>query len=253
VGAIASSGAAPKVVIVAGASRGIGAAIARGLAAAVVADIRAEGGTALAVQSDVSTHAGVAALFDAAEATFGDGAASAGGSAETRPRVVHAIVNNAGIGMPAMLSIADTPDDLVDSMLAVNTKSVLYALKEASARLRDGGRVVNISTTIVATSVPGYGVYGASKAAVEALTRIAAKELGTAARRITVNAVAPGPVSTELFFAGKTEAMVARMAAAAPAGRIGEPAEIAGIVAFLVGPDSAWVNGQVIRVNGGVA
>ncbi len=136
-------------------------------------------------------------------------------------------------------------------MVAVNLKGVFNGLREAGRRLRDGGRVVNLSTTVVATSFPHYGVYAATKAAVETLSRIASKELG--ARRVTVNAVSPGPVETALFMTGKTEAQIEAAKARSPLGRLGQPDDIAGVVAFLVGPDGGWVNGQVILANGGAA
>jgi len=153
--------------------------------------------------------------------------------------------------MPGLVSLKDHTEELVDRLTDVNLKGVLYGLQLAAERLVDGGRIVNIGSTAVATRLTGYGIYSATKAAVESLTHIAAKELG--ARKIAVNCVAPGPITTELFFAGKSPEVVARMAAATPQGRLGEPEEVAGIVAFLCGAECGWVSGQVIRVNGGIA
>jgi 3-oxoacyl-[acyl-carrier protein] reductase len=123
-------------------------------------------------------------------------------------------------------------------------------LREAARRLRDGGRIVNFSSSVTSLLQPTYGVYAATKAAVEAMTHILAKELG--ARRVTVNAVAPGPVETALFTDGKSEAQIEATAKMIPLGRLGQPDDIAGVVSFLAGPDSGWVNGQIIRANGGV-
>jgi 3-oxoacyl-[acyl-carrier protein] reductase len=139
---------------------------------------------------------------------------------------------------------------MFDQTIAINLKGVFNGLREAAKRLRDGGRIVNFSSSVVGLYQPTYGVYAATKAAVEAMTHIVAKELG--ARRITVNAVAPGPVATELFLDGKDEATINHIKQMNPLGRLGEVKDIADVVSFLVGPDGGWVNGQVIRANGGV-
>jgi len=123
-------------------------------------------------------------------------------------------------------------------------------MREAARRLRDGGRIVNFSTSVVGTRLETYSVYAATKAAVETMTAILSKELR--GRNITVNAIAPGPVATELFLHGKTPELVERMAKMSPLERIGTPDDIAAVVAFLVGPDGGWVNGQVLRANGGL-
>jgi 3-oxoacyl-[acyl-carrier protein] reductase len=239
-----------RCAIVTGSSRGIGAAVARRLAddgyavvvnyagdakAAdeVVAAIEQAGGRALAFKADVASAADVAAMFDAAEHTFGG---------------VDALINNAGIMKLAPL--AEVDDALIDSHLAINLKGTINTLREAGKRLRDGGRVVNFSSSVVGLYQEGYGVYAATKAGVEALTHVFAKELR--GRGISVNAVAPGPTATALFLDGKAQATIDRIASMAPLGRLGEPADIAAVVAFLAGADGGWVNGQVLRVNGGV-
>ena len=239
-----------RTAIVTGGSRGIGAAIAARLAAdgfavvvnysrgreaaeVVVAEIVASGGRAVAVQADLADPKGAAALFDAAEAEFGG---------------VDVLVNNAGV--MKLAPIASSDDAMFDAHMAINLGGVFRGMREAAHRLRDGGRIVNFSTSVVGLKLPGYGVYAATKAAVETMTHILAKELGP--RGVTVNAVAPGPVATELFLSDKSDEQVAGVAKMIPAGRLGEPDDIARVVSFLVGPDGRWVSGQVIRANGGM-
>lgn len=190
----------------------------------------------MAVKADVTKGADIVALFDAVHAAYGG---------------VDVVVSNAGLGMPALTSVADTSDELFDAQFAANARGSFLVLREAVKRVRDGGRIINFSSTLVSTRVPGYCAYAAAKAAVETMTAIAAKEVG--GRGVTVNCVAPGPVATDLFYKGKTPEMIAANAAAAPAKRLGMPEDIAGIVAFLAGAESSWVNGQIIRVNGGIA
>lgn len=239
-----------KSAIVTGASRGIGAAVARRLSADgftvivnyssssqgalhLVQELEAEGGHALPVQADISDPEAVRRLFDAAEAACGG---------------TDILVNNAGVMKLAPFAQAD--DATFDQTIAINLKGVFNGLREAARRLRDGGRIINFSSSVVGLYQPGYGLYAATKGAVEAMTHILAKELGP--RRITVNAIAPGPVATELFFDGKDEATIERIKQMNPLGRLGEVEDISRIVSFLAGPDSGWVNGQVIRANGGV-
>jgi 3-oxoacyl-[acyl-carrier protein] reductase len=240
----------PRIALVTGASRGIGAAIAQRLASdghavvvnyagnaaaaeQVVRSIEAAGGKALAAQADVADRAAVARMFDSAEAAFGG---------------IDVLVNNAGILKLGAIGASD--DALFDSLIAINLKGTFNTLREASRRMRDGGRIVNFSTSVVGTKMENYGVYAATKAAVETLTAIQSKELR--GRNITVNAVAPGPTATDLFLDGKSEELVQRMARMNPLERLGTPEDIAAVVAFLVGPDGGWINGQVLRANGGM-
>lgn len=239
-----------RVAIVTGASRGIGAAIAQRLgregftvvvnyagsaaeAEQVASAIETAGGRALALQADVSDAAAVARLFDKTEAAFGR---------------VDVLVNNAGIMWLA--TIADSDDALIDRQIAINLKGTLNTLREASRRLREGGRIVNLSTSVVGLKLETYGVYAATKAAVETLTAILSKELR--GRNITVNAVAPGPTATALFLDGKSPELIERLAKANPLERLAATEDIASVVAFLTGADGAWINGQVLRANGGM-
>jgi 3-oxoacyl-[acyl-carrier protein] reductase len=158
------------------------------------------------------------------------------------------LVNNAGI--MKLATLADSDDALFDSQVAVNLKGTFNALREASRRLRNGGRIINFSTSVVGLRLETYGVYAATKAAVEAMTPILAKELR--GRSITVNAIAPGPTATDLFLDGKSPELIGRMSKMNPLERLGTPEDIAAAVAFLAGPDGAWINGQVLRANGGM-
>lgn len=239
-----------KVALVTGASRGIGAAIARRLAAdgytvvinyagsvgpaeELAAAIEKAGGRALTVQADVSDARAVTRMFDTVEAAFGG---------------IDVLVNNAGI--MKLAPIGQSEDALIDSQIDINLKGTIHTLREAARRLRDGGRIVNFSTSVVGLKLETYGIYAATKAAVETLTGILAKELR--GRSITVNAVAPGPTATALFLDGKTPELVGHLAKMNPLERLGSPEDIAAVVAFLVGPDGGWINGQVLRANGGM-
>jgi 3-oxoacyl-[acyl-carrier protein] reductase len=238
-----------KVAIITGASRGIGATVSERLAKdgfAVVVDyagdagsaeevvrrIKGAGGTAITVQADVSDSVAVRKLFDQAEAAFGG---------------VDVLVNNAGImGTTPMI---ETDDEAFDRHIAINLKGTFNGMREAAKRVRRGGRIINFSSSVVGLYQPRYSVYAATKAGVEAMTHVLSKELR--GREVTVNAVAPGPVGTDLFLKGKAQKLIDEIASLAPLGRLGTPDDIARVVSFLAGPDAAWVNGQVLRANGG--
>ena len=239
-----------KVAIVTGASRGIGAEIAARLARdgfkvvvnyvgnadaanKVVADIERSGGTAMTAQADVADSAAVKAMFDLAEKAFGG---------------IDVVVNCAGI-LP-LARIADFDDETFDKAMAINVKGTFNGCREAARRVRDGGRIVNLTTSVIGVRLPTYGVYVATKAAVEALTTILTQELR--GRRISVNAVAPGPVATELFLHGKSPELIDHMAKLNPLERLGTPEDVANVVSFLAGPEGAWINGQNVRANGGM-
>jgi len=243
--------ATQRIALVTGGSRGIGAAIVRRLARdghavainyassaaeaeTLADDIRAAGGRALAVRADVSRSDQVLAMFDQVEAELGR---------------IDVLVNSAGI--LKMVPLAETSDELYDQTFGINTRGTFNTLREAATRLADGGSIVNVSSTTIALNLPNYSVYIASKAAVESLTQVFAKELR--GRRITVNAVAPGPVATDLFLNGKSPELIEHYAKMPPLERLGQPDDIANVVSFLAGPEAGWVNGQILRANGGVA
>lgn len=240
-----------KVAIVTGASRGIGAEIARTLAHAgarvivnyvknqqaaddVCATIRKAGGECFAIKADVADPVAVRQLFDETIVRYGH---------------VDILINNAGILI--FKEIADIRDDELDQIIDINIKGVFYTLREAAVRLSDKGRIVNLSSTVTRLILPRYGVYAATKGAVEQLTRTLAREMGE--RGITVNTVSPGPVDTALFRAGKTEADIKRMASMAALDRIGTVDDIAQIILFLVSEQAGWITGQDIGANGGMA
>ncbi|MGM9482285.1 SDR family oxidoreductase [Roseateles sp. NT4] len=240
------------VAIVTGASRGIGAAIAQRLAAdghavvvnyagnaveaqKVVDAIQAKGGRAIAVQANVADAGAAKLLFDAATEAFGG---------------VDILVNNAGAMANELPHLADTDDATFDRLFDINVKGSFLAMREAAKRLRHGGRIINFSTSVIGLALPGYAVYAATKSAIETMTNILAKELR--GKNITVNAVAPGPTATALFLNGKTPEQVERLAKMAPLERLGQPEDIAAIVGVLAGPQAGWVNGQTVRVNGGI-
>jgi 3-oxoacyl-[acyl-carrier protein] reductase len=239
-----------KVAIVTGASRGIGAAIAQRLAKDgftvvinyagrtseaedLVAAIEKAGGNALTAQADVSDPKAVERMWDAAEGAFGG---------------VDVLVNNAGI--MRLATLADGDEMLFDSQIAINLKGPRNTMRLAAQRLRSGGRIINLSSSVVGLFQPTYGVYAATKAGVEAMTHVLSKELR--GRNITVNAIAPGPTATALFLDGKPQAVIDNLTKLAPLERLGQPEDIASAVAFLAGPDGAWINGQVLRANGGI-
>ncbi|MDR3515602.1 MAG: SDR family oxidoreductase [Azospirillaceae bacterium] len=239
-----------KVALVTGSSRGIGAELALRLAAdgfkvvvnyagsagpaQQVADrIKEAGGAAIVAQADVADPAAVVALFDATEQAFGG---------------VDVVVNCAGI--MKLAKIAEFDDQTFDQTIAVNLKGTFNVCREAARRLRDGGRIINLSSSVIGVRLPTYGVYIATKAAVEGLTQVLAQELR--GRGISVNAVAPGPVATALFLKDKSPELIERMAKMNPLERLGQPEDIARVVAFLAGPEGGWVNGQILRANGGM-
>jgi len=241
-----------KVAIVTGASRGIGRAIALRLAQDniavvvnyahrasdaddVVQAIEASGGRAIALQGDVANAIDCARLFDATEAEYGG---------------VDIVINNAGVIQPGTTMLADTDDALYERIFAINTRGTFNMLRLAATRMRSNGRIVNFSSSVIGLALPGYAIYAGSKAAVETFTNIFAKELR--GKGISVTAVAPGPTATDLFMEGKTPELVERLGKMAPLERLGTPEDIADTVAFLVSPQGAWVNGQTLRVNGGI-
>ena len=240
-----------KVILVTGASRGIGAAIARELAKAgarvvvnyagskqaaeqLVSEIRAAGGNALALQADVSKADQVKNLFDAAIAYYGR---------------IDVLVNNAGIMINKL--IKDTTDDDFSRSFDINVKGTFNTLREAATRLADNGSVINFSTSVLRIMLPTYGTYVATKAAVEQLTRVFAKEVGS--RGINVNSVSPGPTNTELFMNGKSQEVVGRLASLSAFNRIGEPEDIAKVIVFLASDEAKWISAQNIGINGGMA
>lgn len=238
-----------KTALVTGASRGIGRAIAlrlakdgfniclgyagnRTKAENVAEEISCGSVKAIAVQGDIAQENQVAELFARTVEAFGR---------------IDAVVNSAGI--MELSPIADCNTEIFDRIMATNLRGTFLVLSQATRHLREGGRIVALSTSALIPAFPAYGAYIASKAGVEALVRTLANELR--GRSITVNAISPGPVATELFLSGKSEEQVAHLAKMPPLERLGEPEDIAAAVSFLVGSDGGWVNGQVVRVNGG--
>ncbi|WP_417255193.1 SDR family oxidoreductase [Celeribacter sp.] len=239
-----------KTAIVTGGSRGIGAAIATRLgkegfnvivnyagseaaAEMVVVEIEASGGKAVVAQADVADSAAVKRMFDLAESAFGG---------------VDVLINNAGIMKLGPLTQAD--DAQIEGQININLKGPINTMREAAKRLRNDGRIVNLSSSVAALKFETYSIYAATKGAIEVLTGILAKEMR--GRGVTVNAVAPGPIGTELFLDGKPDAVIEKLSKANPLERLGTPEDIANVVAFLVSPDGGWVNGQVLRANGGM-
>jgi 3-oxoacyl-[acyl-carrier protein] reductase len=239
-----------RVAIVTGASRGIGQAVATKLAAQgtavvvgyagntgaaqqVVDEITGAGGKAVAIQADVADEHAVAAMFDVAQETFGG---------------IDVVVNSAGI--MTLSTVADINLDDLDRMHRTNIRGTFVVAREAARRLRDGGSVIMVSTSIVGLQLPTYAGYAASKGATESMTLILARELR--GRDITVNTVAPGPTATSFFLDGKDQATIDRMAKQPPLERLGTPEDAANVIAFLTSPAGHWVNGQTIRSNGGI-
>lgn len=239
-----------KTALVTGASRGIGKAIALRLAEdgfavvvnyaagqekaeQVVAEIQQAGGHAIAVQADVADAAAVEQLFTIAKRHFGR---------------VDVVVNSAGI--MTNVPIADCSTEQFEKLVRTNLTGAFCVLGSAARHINQGGRIIALSTSVIGKALPSYGPYIATKAAVEGLVHVLANELR--GLQITVNAVAPGPVATELFLNGKSDELIQQMAKLAPLERLGTPEDIAAVVSVLAGPDGGWINSQVIRVNGGM-
>ena len=240
-----------KVILVTGASRGIGAAVAHKLAAEgakvivnyaggkdaaeqTVNNIKSNGGDAIALQADVAKADEVAALFDQAIAHYGK---------------IDVLVNNAGVMITKLLK--DTTDEDFTRQFDINVRGTFNTLREAATKLADNGSIINFSSSTTRLMMPTYGTYVASKGAVEQLTRVFAKEVGS--RGINVNAVLPGPTNTELFTKGKPQEVIERLASLNAFNRIGEPEDIAKVVAFLASDDAKWISGQTIGLNGAMA
>jgi 3-oxoacyl-[acyl-carrier protein] reductase len=240
-----------KVIIVTGSSRGIGAVIAQRLAVAgakvvvnyaggrsraeeVVAGIIDNGGDAIALQADVSKTNDVKNLFDATIAHYGR---------------VDVLINNAGIMITKL--IKDTTDEDFTRQFDINVKGTFNTMREAATRLAEKGSVINFSTSVNRIMLPGYATYVATKAAVEQLTRVFAKEMGS--RGINVNSISPGPTNTELFTNGKSDELISRLASLSAFDRIGEPGDIADVVLFLASDEAKWISAQNLGVNGGMA
>ncbi|WP_263705586.1 SDR family oxidoreductase [Shouchella tritolerans] len=238
-----------KTAIVTGASRGIGRAIASQLADlgakvvvnysrsaqeanAVVTQIKEKGGEAVAIQADIATVAEVQSLFQKTMEAF---------------RQVDILINNAGVGI--YKPIQEVTEEDFDKQFHLNVKGTFFACQQAMAYMEERGRIINFSTSVVGQMFPTYSVYAGTKGAVEQFTRQLAKEF--AAKQITINAIAPGPVNTELFTEGKSEEQIEGLKKLIGLGRIGEPEDIANVIEFLVSDKSQWITGQTIRVNGG--
>ena len=240
-----------KTAIVTGASRGIGRTVARRLAQdgfavvvnylnnseeaeGVVAEVKGIGGDAISVKADVANQGDVERLFEETMKKFGN---------------IDVVVNNSGI-MP-LSPIGKGDVELFDKVISTNLRGTFLVLAQAAQHTAPGGRIIAFSSSVLAKSFPTYGPYIASKAGVEGLVHVLANELR--GRNVTVNAVAPGPVATDLFLRGKSEDQIAELGRLAPLERLGQPADIASVVSFLAGPDGGWVNSQVLRANGGFA
>lgn len=240
-----------KVILVTGASRGIGASIAHKLASAgakvivnyaggkaaaeqTVNEIKQQGGDAIAIQADVSNTAAVKTMFDTAIDHYGR---------------IDVLVNNAGIMINKLLK--DTTDEDFALQFDINVKGTFNTMREAATRLSDNGSIINFSTSVNRIMLPTYSTYVATKAAVEQLTRVFSKEVGD--RGINVNSISPGPTNTELFTKGKPQEVINRLASLSAFNRIGEPEDIAQVVAFLAGDEAKWITAQNIGVNGGMA
>jgi 3-oxoacyl-[acyl-carrier protein] reductase len=240
-----------RTAIVTGASRGIGRSIAKRLATdgfsvvvnyagnakeaeEAVNEIKSAGGNAAAIAGDISQPIDVSELFEKSAQAFGP---------------IQVVVNNAGI-MP-LSPIIKGDVETFDKVIAINLRGAFLVLSQAAQHMVEGGRIIALSSSVLAKSFPTYGPYIAAKAGVEGLVHVLANELR--GRNVTVNAVAPGPVATELFLKDKTQAQIEQFSKMPPLERLGRPEDIASVVSFLAGPDGAWINSQVLRANGGFA
>lgn len=240
-----------KTAIVTGASRGIGREIALRLAEdgfsitvnfsgnaakaeETAGEIEERGGKAITVKASVDSEDDVTRLFEETKAAFGQ---------------IDVVVHNAGVML--LSPIAENDIQQFDKVISTNLRGTFLVFARATQHVADGGRIIALSSSVLAKSFPGYGAYIASKAGVEGLVHVLANELR--GRQITVNGVAPGPVGTELFLKDKTPEQIEQLRKVAPLERLGEPTDIANVVSFLAGPDGGWINGQIIRANGGFA
>jgi 3-oxoacyl-[acyl-carrier protein] reductase len=239
-----------KAALVTGGSRGIGAAIVRRLAADgavvtftyvsnesaaadVVDEVKAAGGQAIAVRSDQADLAGIPELFEQAAEPTG---------------TLDIFVCNAAVAM--VKPIAEITEDDYDRLMGTNLKGPFFAIQQAGRVLPDGGRIVALSTLNTAVPGPGVSLYAGSKGALEQFVKVAAREFG--ARGITVNTVSPGTTDTDMFHTSNPPEAAAQVTAITALGRLGQPADIADIVAFLAGPDSRWLTGQNLLATGGL-
>jgi 3-oxoacyl-[acyl-carrier protein] reductase len=240
-----------KVILITGASRGIGATLALKLAGAgakviinytggkdaaekVLEEVKKNGGDAITLQADVSKGDDVKKMFDAAIAHYGR---------------IDVLINNAGIMITKLLK--DTTDEDFTRQFDVNVRGTFNTLREAATRLADNGSIINFSSSNNRIMLPTYSTYAATKSAVEQLTRIFAKEVG--ARGINVNSVSPGPTNTELFTKGKSQEMIGRLSSLSAFNRIGEPEDIAKVVVFLASDEAKWISAQNIGINGAMS
>ncbi len=240
-----------KVILITGASRGIGAVTALAMAESgacvvinysksdteakkLLKEIKAKGGNAILVKGDVSSPTDVEAIFNRALGAFGR---------------IDVLINNAGIMDIKMLN--ENSEEDFERHFSINVKGVFLTLKEAASKLADNGVIINISSGATRFMTPGYAIYTASKAAVDQMTRVFAKEVGS--RGINVNSVSPGPTNTELFTKGKPQEVMDHLASLSAFNRIGEPEDIAKIVLFLAGDEAKWISAQNIGINGGMA
>lgn len=240
-----------KTAIITGSSRGLGKKTAIALAKqganvvvnynsnesealSTVNEILSDGGNAIAIKADVSKSEDVNHLFEKTVEHFGR---------------IDIVVNNAGIMVTKFLK--DFSEEEFDKQFSINVKSVFLMMKKASETLEQNGRIINISSSTSRLMMPGYAVYSATKSAVEQMTRVFAKEIGS--KGITVNAVLPGPIKTELFLNGKSDELISRIASLSAFNRIGEIEDIIPIILFLSSNDSQWITGQNIGINGGMA